>query len=358
MSSTTAAAAEASRSPGELPDHLYALVDCNNFYASCERVFRPSLRGRPIVVLSNNDGCVVARSREAKDLGIAMGVPYFEVRKLVERHRVVVYSSNYALYGDFSRRVMETLAEFCPNVEVYSIDEAFLRLSREQVEALAAREGSLEPFGHRIIAAVGKRLGLPVSVGFARTKTLAKIANKHAKRGPAALDLFHDPHLDAYLAQTDVGDVWGIGRQHAKWLRLRGILTAYDLRQQDACWIRQYMTVVGERTVRELQGDSCIELGEVPVKKSILCSRSFSHRVTDKAELVEALTTYATRAGEKLREENQVAYNLEVFLTTGRFGEGPHASVALLQTFDVATSDTQKLIRAALHALDRLYQPG
>ena len=235
---------------------VFALVDCNNFYASCERVFNPKLEGKPIVVLSNNDGCVVARSNEAKAIGIGMGVPEFQIRPLLRAHKVQVFSSNYTLYGDMSQRVMESLGQFCPDVEIYSIDEAFLSLS-----GFTSR--NLTDYGHTMRSTVKRWTGIPVSVGIAETKTLAKIANRVAKRSPdtgGVFDLLVCPDRDSLLGRIAVQDVWSIGPNHARFLEQHGITTALQLRQVDDQWIRKHMGIVGLRLVRELRGASCLDL--------------------------------------------------------------------------------------------------
>ena len=277
---------------------LFALADCNNFYASCERVFNPKLAGRPAIVLSNNDGCVVARSNEAKALGIAMGVPAFQIRHLIRKHDVQVFSSNYALYGDLSQRVMETLQQFSPEVEVYSIDEAFLNLS-------GFTNINLTDYGRRIRATVKQWTGIPVSVGIAETKTLAKIANHVAKRTEGTDGVFDFtawPDRDSVLARVLVEEVWGIGPNYARLLTQHGITTALGLRDADDHWIQKQMGVVGLRTVHELRGISCLPLEQCPPpKQGITCSRSFGRPVTTLAEMREAVAAYTARAAEKLR---------------------------------------------------------
>jgi DNA polymerase V len=248
---------------------VFALVDCNNFYASCERVFQPKLAGQPIVVLSNNDGCVVARSNEAKALGIRMGVPEFQIRPLLRAHHVQVFSSNYTLYGDLSQRVMETLEQFSPDLEIYSIDEAFVRLT-------GFERRNLTDYGRAIRKTVKQWTGLPVSVGLAETKTLAKIANRVAKRTPdtdGVFDLLTCPDRDTLLSRVAVEDVWGIGPSSARLLTQHGMTTALQLRQADEHWIRRHMGVVGLRLVAELRGRSCLDLEACPApKQGITCS--------------------------------------------------------------------------------------
>lgn len=334
---------------------VFALVDCNNFYASCERVFNPRLEGQPIVVLSNNDGCVVARSNEAKALGIGMGVPEFQIRPLLRAHRVQVFSSNYRLYGDMSQRVMETLEQFCPDLEVYSIDEAFLSLG-----GFAQR--NLTEYGRQIRRTVKQWTGLPVSVGIAETKTLAKIANRIAKRTPdleGVCDLLACPDRNALLGRVAVEDVWGIGRNHARVLNQHGITTALQLRGVDDQWIRRRMGVVGLRLVMELRGISCLDLEQCPApKQSLTCSRAFGKLIDSLAEMEEAVSVYTSRVAEKLRREQLAAMVLTVCLTTNEFKEGPQYSNALTLKLPIATDSTTDLIRSALQGIRAIYRDG
>jgi len=334
---------------------VFALVDCNNFYASCERVFIPKLEGMPIVVLSNNDGCVVARSNEAKALGIGMGVPEFKIRSLLRVHNVQVFSSNYTLYGDMSQRVMETLEQFCLDLEIYSIDEAFLSLS-----GFTSR--NLTDYGQIIRATVKRWTGLPVSVGIAETKTLAKIANRVAKKTPdlgGVFDLLACPDRDALLGRVAVEDVWGIGRNHAHMLKQHGITTALQLSVADDQWIRKHMGVVGLRLVMELRGVSCLELDQCPApKQGITCSRAFGKSVTTLTEMEEAVSSYTARAAEKLRAENLAVTTITVFLKTNEFKNTPQYSNALTFKLPVATDTTSELIRAALQGIRNIYREG
>lgn len=334
---------------------IFALVDCNNFYASCERVFNPKLEGKPLVVLSNNDGCVIARSNEAKALDIGMGVPEFEIRPLLRTHHVRVFSSNYTLYGDMSQRVMETLEQFCPDSEVYSIDEAFLSLS-----GFTSR--NLTEYGRTMQATVKRWTGIPVSVGIAETKTLAKIANRVAKRTPdtgGVFDLLAYPDRDALLGRIAVHDVWGIGVNHARFLAQHGITTALQLRQVDDQWIRSHMGIVGLRLVMELRGVSCLELEQCPApKQSLTCSRAFGTSVSTLNEMEEAISSYASRVAEKLRSERLAATVLTVFLTTNKFKDGPQYSNALTTKLPVATDNTHELIRSALQGIRKVYRDG
>jgi len=332
---------------------IFALVDCNNFYASCERVFSPKLQGRPIVVLSNNDGCIVARSNEAKALGIGMGVPAFEVEDVIRKNGVEVFSSNYALYADMSSRVMQTLSAFAPEIEIYSIDEAFFNL--------AGFNCALTDYGRRIRQTVKQWTGMPVTIGIARTKTLTKIANRTAKKSVKAngvLDLTDSPYLNKVLTETPVEKVWTVGIRTALKLKGAGIETALGLRDADIGWIRQKFGVVGVRTVYELRGISCYPLEQnPPVKKSIVVSRMFGKPVESIEELKEAIASYASRAGEKLRGQGLAAGVMTVYVTTSRFIENRYFNSHTV-TFAVATNDTIELIRGACRCIGRLYHKG
>jgi len=334
---------------------IFALVDCNNFYASCERVFNPRLEGKPIVVLSNNDGCVVARSNEAKALGIGMGVPEFQIRPMLRAHHVQVFSSNYTLYGDMSQRVMETLEQFCPDLEVYSIDEAFLSL-------VGFERRNLTDYGQQIRQTVKQWTGIPVSVGIAETKTLAKIANRVAKRTPdmgGVCDLLACPDRDALLGRIAVEDVWGIGPNHAHMLTQHGITTAFQLRRVDDQWIRKRMGIVGLRLVMELRGVSCLDLEQCPApKQSLTCSRAFGKLISTLGEMEEAVSVYTSRVAEKLRRERLAATVLTVCLTTNEFKEGPQYSNALTLNLSVVTDTTSDLIKSALQGIRAIYRDG
>jgi DNA polymerase V len=334
---------------------IFALVDCNNFYASCERVFNPKLNSQPIVVLSNNDGCVVARSNEAKALGIRMGVPEFQIRPLLRAHHVQVFSSNYTLYGDMSQRVMETLEQFCPDLEIYSIDEAFLSLS-----GFASR--NLTEYGRTIRATVKQWTGIPVSVGIAETKTLAKIANRVAKRTPdtsGVFNLFACLDRDALLSSVAVEDVWGIGPNHARVLNQHGITTALQLREIDDTWIRKRMGVVRLRLVMELRGVSCLDLEQCPpTKQSLTCSRAFGTCIHTLAAMEEAVSVYTSRVAEKLRRGRLAATVLTVCLTTNEFKEGAQYSNALTLKLPIVTDSTSELIGCALQGIRVIYRDG
>ncbi|MEA3546542.1 MAG: Y-family DNA polymerase, partial [Thermodesulfobacteriota bacterium] len=333
---------------------IFALVDCNNFYVSCERLFNPKLARRPVVVLSNNDGCIIARSNEAKALGIGMGTPYFKAENFLNRHQVKVFSSNYPLYGDLSWRVMTTLQQLEPEVEIYSIDEAFLRLP-------PSPSMDLTFLGRKICATVKQHTGIPVSIGLGSTKTLAKIANRFAKKIPeynGVLDLTTvDP--DPFLTRCEINDVWGIGRRHAERLRERGVHTALDLTRRDDGWIRKQLTVTGLRTAMELRGISCINLEKEGKKKSISSSKSFGYQVETLNELKEALATYITQAAVKLRLQHSTTGCLQVYLTTNRFSKTqPLYAAREIINLAEPTADTGTLIKHGLEGLQKIYRPG
>ena len=339
------------------PMPVFALVDCNNFYASCEKLFRPDLKDTPVVVLSNNDGCVVARSREAKLLGIKMGVPVFQIKSEMLRHGILAFSSNYALYADLSSRVMRTLEEMAPRVEVYSIDEAFLDLTG--IESVL----SLVEFGQQVRERIGHWIGITVCVGIAPTKTLAKLANHAAKKYPATqgvVDLTNPDRQRRLLALVPVDDVWGVGKRLSKRLNALGITTALDLANASPRAIRDQFSVVLERTVRELNGESCIELEEIPpTKKQIVCSRSFGVKVTQFELLREAVCEYATRATEKLRKEQQQAKVLTVFIRTSPFKDNePQYSNSASGELLIPSCDTRDFIELANHLLKRIWKDG
>lgn len=331
---------------------MIALVDCNNFYVSCERVFAPKLEKRPVVVLSNNDGCVIARSEEAKALGIKMGVPYFKIDYLIEKENLAVFSSNYTLYGDMSLRVMEALTYFAPNTEIYSIDEAFLDFQPKDENAAA--------FAQKIRASVFKWLGLPVSIGIARTKTLAKIANRIAKKSNlGVLELSDERQINETLKEISVNDIWGIGYNSAKKLNALGIKNALQLKNLDRRWARSLLTVVGARIVEELNGKTCLPLELAPPpKKSITCSRSFGCLVERFEYLNEALDDYLVKAGEKMRKQNLVANAVTVFLTTNRFAKTPQYSNSLTIELANATNSTKELREWTRKALRQIYRDG
>ncbi|HCT3927990.1 TPA: Y-family DNA polymerase [Citrobacter koseri] len=336
---------------------MFALVDVNSFYASCETVFRPDLKGRPVVVLSNNDGCVIARSAAAKSF-VKMGEPYFKQKETFRRHGIVAFSSNYELYADMSNRVMTTLEEMSPRVEIYSIDEAFCDLTGVR----NCRD--LTEFGREIRTTVLQRTHLTVGVGIAQTKTLAKLANYAAKKWQrqtgGIVDLSNVDRQRKLLAALPVGEVWGIGRRISKKLEGMGIKTALDLADTDIRFIRKHFNVVLERTVRELCGEPCLELEEfAPVKQEIVCSCSFSGRITAYEEMRQAICSYASRAAEKLRGEHQYCRFISAFVKTSPFAlnepyYGNSASVKLL----TPTQDSRDIIGASTKCLDAIWKDG
>ncbi|MHB1114706.1 MAG: Y-family DNA polymerase [Acidovorax defluvii] len=343
---------------------MYALVDGNNFYVSCERVFRPSLDGRPVVVLSNNDGCAIARSNEAKALGIKMGAPWFQIRHLEETEGLVALSANFTLYGDMSDRMMSVAAGLGPVQEIYSIDESFI--------GLQGVRGDLTKRSRAIRERIDRWVGIPCGVGIGQTKTLAKLANyiaKTAERKPGSypkelsqvcnLTTLPAQDLDDVLAATLVEEVWGVGRKIAAQLHEGGIHTVLDLARMDPATIRRRWSVVLERTVRELQGMQCIDLDDAPApKKEIACTRSFGQTITELPPLVEAVSEFASRAAEKLRKQGSLASQLLVFAHTSPFRPGPRFNKSVVVPLRRPTADTGKLVWAASMGMRRMYEPG
>ena len=335
---------------------MYALADCNNFFVSCERVFNPGLNGRPVIVLSNNDGCAVSRSNEAKKLGVKMGVPVFQIRELVQKHQIAVFSSNFVLYGDMSRRVQETLRAYAPAIELYSIDEAFLDFSGMEHQ-------NLDALAKEISGACLRNTGIPVSVGVAPTKTLAKIASKLCKqylklRGGCYL---HKPaDIEKVLKKYPIDDVWGIGRQYTKKLKALGINTAYEFTQLSALRVQKMMGITGLRTWKELRAEACIEFMQAsPPKQQICVSRSFSKEISDIKELALQVSMFCAMACEKLRKQDSHCYQALVFILTNPHKEdSPRHFESTLVTFQVATSSTLEINRAVLQALQRIFKPS
>lgn len=331
---------------------MFGLMDCNNFYASCERVFNPSLNGKPVVVLSNNDGCVIARSNEAKALGIPMGTPAYQIRELVEKHGVAVFSSNYTLYGDMSARVMSILSSLAPEIEVYSIDEAFVNLDGIT---------DYQSLGRIIVNTVYKDTGIPVSLGIAPTRTLAKMANKFAKKYPAyqrVCCIDTEEKREKALRLFAIGDVWGIGRRQAARLEKEGVKTAYDFIQLPNSWVRKYMTVVGERTWKELRGIPCITENITP-RKQICTSRSFGQMIENIEQMDEAVSTFASTCAKKLREQNGYAVSLLVFIQTNRFRDDlPQYWKSFSVNLPVPTDNTQEIVHYALTGLRSIFLKG
>ncbi|MBT9299815.1 translesion error-prone DNA polymerase V subunit UmuC [Pseudomonas sp. TAE6080] len=332
----------------------FALIDCNSFYASCERVFRPDLAKVPIVVLSNNDGCVIARSYDAKPF-IKMGEPYFQIKHKLKQHGIVPFSSNYALYGDMSERVMSLIEAMVPAVEVYSIDEAFADLTGI---------GGLDTLGREIRDQVLRGTGIPVGVGIATTKTLAKLANHTAKRLQAqtggVVNIIDPAKRDWVLRNTDVAEVWGVGRKMKLHLDALGIKTAMDLAKADPWTLRKKFSIVIEKTARELAGTSCLELDEPDqLKQEICCSRMFGKRLTELPPIKEALATYMMRASEKLRAQGSLCKKVRVCIRTGMFNpeEAKYANGVVVD-LPYPTDDVRLLTKAAVDAVDHIYRPG
>ncbi len=334
---------------------VFALVDCNNFYVSCEQLFSPKLIGKPVVVLSNNDGCVIARSNEAKAIGIQMGIPVFRIRNMIKTHGVYVYSSNYALYGDISQRVIEILLEFTPDIEIYSIDEAFLDLS-------GLKTCDLADYGYSIRSKIKKWTGIPVSVGIAETKTLAKIANRIAKKyqnTDGVLDLTRSPYQDKALAITSVKNVWGVGQNYSRLLKSAGINNALQLRNACNNFIKKEMGIPGVKILQELKGISCYPLEQYPPpKKEITVSRSFKHPIGDIADISEAIAAYASNGAEKLRNAHLETNILVVFLMTNPYNTRARYFNMKTIRLPFSTSDTSELIKYACIGLNEIYRKG
>jgi len=331
-----------------------ALIDCNSFYASCERIFNPKLLGKPIVVLSNNDGCIITRSAEAKALGIKMGEPYFKAKKIIEKNNVKVFSSNYSLYGDISQRVMEILLGFSPEVEIYSIDEAFLNFK-------GFKNHELLTYCKHIRQTIKQWVGIPVSIGVGSTKTLSKIANHLAKKEAdyeGICILKGDEKIEEALNRIEIGDVWGIGRRLSKFLRNYEVRTAKQFAFLDRRWIRKNMGVVGEKIQLELCGVSCLDLELLPSpKKSCCVSRSFSRPIEKIEELQESIANYGSRVAEKIREEGLIAQSMSIFVLTNHFNkkEKQYSSSIKLQ-LDYPTSDSKLIVKRAVEGIQRIYK--
>lgn len=340
-------------------DQIFALVDCNSFYASCEKLFRPDLRYRPVVVLSNNDGCVVARSKEAKEIGIPMAVPFFKIKKLIKQHRVAFFSSNYALYADISRRVMSTLAQMAPDIEVYSIDEAFLDIS--SMSELQEIE-DFSRYGHMVRERIDKWVGIQIGVGIAPSKTLAKLANHAAKKYPASggvVVLLESQRREKLLKITPVEDIWGIGRRLSQHLQSSGIRTAWDLSRLNPEHARQQFSVVLERTVRELNGEPCLELEDIQAKKQILSSRTFGRNISTLSEMNQAVSEYTTLAASKLRQQGLQSKHLSVFIHTNRYKHDQRYYYNNASSYlQLPTNDTRTLITSALRLLKGIWRNG
>ncbi len=334
-----------------------ALVDCNNFYVSCERLFQPKLAGKPVVVLSNNDGCVVSRSQEVKDLGIKMGVPWFQLKEHAKRHGITACSSNYALYADLSNRVMSLLSQFSPSQEVYSIDESFLELTGMDIDH--------SNYGQQIRRTIRQCVGIPVCIGIASSKALAKLANHIAKKqaqfdGVCDFNALAEPDLDGLLARIETGEIWGVGRRSTAKLHEMGIVTVLDLKRAASKQIRDEFGVTMERTVAELNGVACLEFEEVAsARQQIICSRSFGSLVSNLPDLEQAVVAYVTRAAEKLRRQHSIAGGIQVYIRTNPHKEkDPQYQRGVLMPMPDPTDDTRLLCRAALNGLRQVYRSG
>ena len=336
--------------------NVVALVDCNSFYASCETIFKPHLKNQPVVVLSNNDGCVIARSSLAKKVGIKMGVPFFEVKKIVKQNNVKVFSSNYTLYANISSRVMGVLKNYCDKLEIYSVDEAFLILNKYSERSFFQR-------AIQIKKTVKKWIGVPVSIGIANNKTLSKIANHLAKKdelGTQVVELLDKRQTEIALKVLEVGDIWGIGSKISKFLQSNSIQTAYDLYCSDPRWVRQHLGVVGERTYRELHGEMCFPIIDRPeAKKQCRVSRSFESYIENFKELEQRIISYATRASEKIRSDKLQAKRITVFIRSNKFNKKNQPYYGdKTYSFISPTNDLFEIVRLAVKALINIYRPG
>ncbi|MBR4119861.1 MAG: Y-family DNA polymerase [Bacteroidales bacterium] len=336
---------------------MIALADCNNFFCSCERVFQPQLRTTPVVVLSNNDGCVIARSNESKALGIKMGQPFYQVKELIEKNGVAVFSSNYTLYSDMSSRVMSLLSTYSPKIDIYSIDEAFLDFSGMM------QGDELKHYAENMVSQITRGTGIPISLGIASTKTLAKVASKFAKKykaynGVCMIDT--DEKRQKALKLIDVSDVWGIGRKASKKLEYYGVKTAWDLVSKSQSWVRNILTITGERVWRELQGESCIEVEELPHKKSICTSRSFPDSgLKELADVEEAVANFAAQCSRKLREQHTVCSSVTIFAYTSRFRTDVlQNTIHKTITLQVPTNNLQELVSLSVGAIRSEWQKG
>jgi len=329
-----------------------ALIDCNSFYVSCERLFNPKINNKPVVVLSNNDGCVISRSTEAKKIGIKMGEPYFKVRELVAKNNVHIFSSNYALYGDISRRVMKTLKSFSEKIEIYSIDEAFIDLSHIE-------EKEVENYGKEIRERILKWTGIPSSVGISNTKTLSKIANHIAKKNKTGVTYLKE-NIDESLKNFKISDIWGVGKQLSKLYIKNGIDTAYKLKNISNSWVKKSTSVLGAKTVMELRGVTCINLETQETKRKSCCvSRSFGKKIESLNKLQESIVTHCLNAAEKIRNEEQVTKSLTVFIRTSPFDKyRKYYSNSITIDLPIATSNSLEIIKTAISGLKKIYKYG
>ena len=329
-----------------------ALIDCNSFYVSCERLFNPKIKNIPVVVLSNNDGCVISRSTEAKKIGIKMGEPYFKVKELVRKNNVQIFSSNYSLYGDLSRRVMKVLKGFSDKIEIYSIDEAFIDLSH-------IKDENIEDYGKKIRERVLKWTGIPTSVGISCTKTLSKVANHVAKKNKTGV-IFLKDNIDDVLKNFDISDIWGVGRQLSKLYIKNGINNAYKLKNISNSWVKKSTNVLGAKTVMELRGIPCINLETEETKRKSCCvSRSFGRKIESLNKLKESITTHCLNAAEKIRNDNQTTRSITVFIRTSPFDKNrKYYSNSLTIDLPVATNNSLELVKVAIEGLKKIYKYG
>ncbi len=334
---------------------LWGLMDCNNFYASCERIFRPDLQERPIVVLSNNDGCIVARSAEAKALGIPMGIPEFKARPILKKHNVAIFSSNYALYGDISQRVMDTAETITPYVEQYSIDEAFLPFN-------GAILANVHQVAHELRQRILTWTGITVSIGLGPTKTLAKLANHLAKKGSGIFTFPTNKNKqDHLLSNIPVQDVWGIGHRHTAKLRMHGVYTAKDLRDKDNLWIKKQLSITGLHTAMELRGIACMAEDMPTPRKTLASSRSFGVKIYNKSDLSEAISSFAANAATRLRRENLLARSIAVYIRSSRHGQDNHInnySKTINISLTQPTNNTKEFLQASMHGLNLAFKKG
>jgi DNA polymerase V len=329
-----------------------ALIDCNSFYVSCERLFNPKIINKPVVVLSNNDGCVISRSTEAKKIGIKMGEPYFKVKELVKKYNVHIFSSNYALYGDLSRRVMKTLKSFSDKIEIYSIDEAFVDLSHIQ-------DKEIENYGKEIRERILRWTGIPTSVGISNTKTLSKVANHIAKKNKSGV-IYLKENIDEYLKDFYISDIWGVGKQLSKLYIKNGIDTAYKLKNISNSWVKKSTNVSGAKTVMELRGTSCINLETQETKRKSCCvSRSFGKKVESLEKLQESITTHCLNAAEKIRHDNQTTKAITIHIRTSPFDKNrKYYSNSITIDLPIATSNSLELVGVAINGLKKIYKCG
>ncbi len=336
---------------------MIALVDCNNFFVSCERLFNPSLSNKPVIVLSNNDGCIIARSNEAKSLGIKMGEPYFKIEDLIKKHSVWVFSGNFQLYGDISNRIMQTLSEFTNEIEIYSIDEAFLNLSH------LSPKGVLHS-GYELKKLIQKAVGIPVSIGIAETKTLSKLASEIAKNDEKSVNLYKGvlnltshPYIDIFLQKVDVSDIWGVGRKSSIKMRDGGVFTAKDFKYAQRGLIQSSMGIMGLRTQNELNSITNFELDEFPdTKKSITSTRSFNTSINDITQLREAIAYHVSSVAKKLRDQDTKALKLMIFIVTSRFDRVNYRFLSEVIEMNEPTNNTSDMINKALDTLEKMYE--